>query len=232
MFRIEECLEKEREWHTHRRRHANAGLVRRRVHLGKEIYERDILPQIEADHFGEYVAIDVETGGWAVADTTRVAVERLRAQHPDAVDVLCERVGYRALRSFGAGSQRRTEVIEGAVNPAYEAVVALLLQGPDGRTRDIEAVVDTGYSGFLTLPTALVAELGLPFAYMGQAFLANDAEVDFDVHYVTVLWDDQPRDVEADATGSTPLVGMLLLDMHDLSIQVRNGGRVLIEAMA
>ena len=123
-------------------------------------------------------------------------------------------------------------MIEGAVNPAYEAVVALLLQGPDGRTRDIEAVVDTGYSGFLTLPTALVAELGLPFAYMGQAFLANDAEVDFDVHYVTVLWDDQPRDVEADATGSTPLVGMLLLDMHDLSIQVRNSGRVLIEAMA
>ena len=77
------------------------------VRLGKEIYERDILPQVEADHFGEYVAIDVATGGWAVADTTRVAVERLKAQRPDAVDVLCERVGYRALRSFGAGSLRR-----------------------------------------------------------------------------------------------------------------------------
>ncbi len=73
------------------------------VRLGKEIYERDILPQVEADHFGEYVAIDVETGDWAVADTTRVAVERLRARRPRAVDVLCERVGYRALRSFGAG---------------------------------------------------------------------------------------------------------------------------------
>ena len=33
------------------------------VRLGKEIYERDILPQVESDHFGEYVAIDVETGG-------------------------------------------------------------------------------------------------------------------------------------------------------------------------
>ena len=92
--------------------------------------------------------------------------------------------------------------------------------------------MDTGYSGFLTLPTALVAELGLPFAYIGQAFLANDAEVDFDVHYVTVLWGDRPRDVEADATGSTPLVGMLLLGMHDLNIQVRRGGRALMEAMA
>ncbi len=77
------------------------------VRLGKEIYQRDILPQVETDHFGEYVAIDVETGDWAVADTTRVAVERLREQRPDAVDVLCEKVGYRALRSFGAGSLRR-----------------------------------------------------------------------------------------------------------------------------
>ena len=78
------------------------------IRLGKEIYQRDILPQVEADHVGEYVAIDVETGGWAVADTTRAAVERLREQYPDAVDVLCERVGYRALRSFGAGSLWRT----------------------------------------------------------------------------------------------------------------------------
>ena len=78
------------------------------VRLGKEIYRRDILPQVETGHFGEYVAIDVETGDWAVAATTRVAVERLREQRPEAVDVLCERVGYRALRSFGAGSLRRT----------------------------------------------------------------------------------------------------------------------------
>lgn len=67
------------------------------VRLGKEIYRRDILPQVETDHCGEYVAIDVETGNWTVADTTRAAV-----------DVLCERVGFRALPSFGAGSLRRT----------------------------------------------------------------------------------------------------------------------------
>ena len=123
-------------------------------------------------------------------------------------------------------------MIEGIVNAAYEAVLTLPLQDPEGKMREIEAVIDTGYSGFLTLPPGLVAELELPFAYMGQAFLANDAEVDFDVHYVTILWDGQPRDIEADATGSTPLVGMLLLDDHDLSIQVRHGGRVLIQAAA
>ena len=78
----------------------------------------------------------------------------------------------------------------------------------------------------------MVAELGLPFTYMGQAVLANDAEVDFDVHYVTVLWDGRPRDIEADATGSTPLLGMLLLDGHSLNIEVENGGDVVIQARA
>ena len=37
--------------------------------LGKEIYERDIRPKVEASHSGEYVAIDVETEDWAIADT-------------------------------------------------------------------------------------------------------------------------------------------------------------------
>ena len=36
--------------------------------LGDEIYDRDIRPQVEAEHDGEYVAIDVDSGNWAVSD--------------------------------------------------------------------------------------------------------------------------------------------------------------------
>ena len=104
--------------------------------------------------------------------------------------------------------------------------------GPEGRTRRIEAVIDTGYSGYLTLSAELVAELELPFAYMGQAFLANDAEAHFDVHDVTVLWDGQPRQIKVDAMGSIPLAGMLLLDSHSLHIDVEYGGSVIIRARA
>ena len=74
--------------------------------LGKEIYQRDVRSRVEADHFGAYVAIDVESGEWAIANSDGEALERLRAQRPGAVDVLMERVGYRALHSFGAGSLR------------------------------------------------------------------------------------------------------------------------------
>ena len=77
--------------------------------LGKDIYERDIRGQVEADHHGEIVAIDVDSETWAVAEGETAAVDRLRAIRPSAVNILCERVGYRALRSFGAGSLRRIE---------------------------------------------------------------------------------------------------------------------------
>ncbi len=77
--------------------------------LGREIYERDIKAQVEADHHGEYIAVDVETGGWAMSDDVLAAAERLRAQHPGAVDVYLLRVGYRALHHFGGRPWRRTE---------------------------------------------------------------------------------------------------------------------------
>ena len=78
------------------------------------------------------------------------------------------------------------------------------------------------------MPPSLVAE-ELPYVLTSRATLADDTEVGFSVYRVTALWDSRPRHIEADAVGSTPLVGMSLLDDHDLSIQVRNGGRVVIE---
>ena len=77
--------------------------------LGDEIYERDIRRQVEADHHGEVVAIDVESGSWAIAKDEMAATNRLQSQRPDAYDVWCLRVGYRALYSFGGRSLRRAE---------------------------------------------------------------------------------------------------------------------------
>lgn len=69
--------------------------------LGDEIYERDIRAQVEPNHHGEYVAIDVDTGCWAVAAELRDAAKRLRSEQPDAIDVWLLRVGHRALHHFG-----------------------------------------------------------------------------------------------------------------------------------
>ena len=77
--------------------------------LGRDIYERDIRHKVETDHVGKIVAIDVETGIWAMGDETMDAREHLRAKRPEAVNVLFERVGYWAAASMGGGLQRRTD---------------------------------------------------------------------------------------------------------------------------
>ena len=59
----------------------------------RAMYEQDIRHQVEANHHGEVIAIDVDSGSWAVADEDFAAVVRLREIRPDAFNVLCE-VGY------------------------------------------------------------------------------------------------------------------------------------------
>ena len=121
-------------------------------------------------------------------------------------------------------------MIEGVVSATYEPIVALVVQGPSGHTRETEAVVDTGYNGFLTLPAGLVTELGLPLASTGWAVLADGSEISFDVHYGTLLWDGDQRYIRVDVADTTPLVGMRLLDGHSLYMEVEDGGRVVIQA--
>ena len=121
-------------------------------------------------------------------------------------------------------------MIQGRVNGALEAMVRLVIQGSFGRTREIEAVVDTGYTGFLTLPLALVAELELSYASRGKAFLADGTVADFDVYDAVVMWEGHPVPVEVDATGDRPLLGMELLRGYSLHVEVSEGGRVVIEA--
>ena len=122
-------------------------------------------------------------------------------------------------------------MIKGVVNASYESVITLSIQGPAGQAREIEAVIDTGFTGFLTVTPALATELGLDFRGISRATLADGSEVTFPYYGVAVLWDGQSRYIEADAADTIPLVGMRLLDSHSLYVEVENGGRVVVQAM-
>lgn len=75
--------------------------------LGKEIYERDIRHLVEADHHGQVVAIDIDSGSYALGENAIDASELLRSCHPDAV-VWLMRVGHETLYRFGGSSLRRS----------------------------------------------------------------------------------------------------------------------------
>ena len=123
-------------------------------------------------------------------------------------------------------------MITGHVNAYYEAVVTLMLRGPTGQTREIEAIVDTGFTGFLIVTPAMVAAFDLPFQIKGRATLADGRETTFPMHAVTVMWNGQAVIVDAEAAGTTPLVGMRLLDDHRLCVDIHDGARVIIERRA
>lgn len=123
-------------------------------------------------------------------------------------------------------------MITGSVNAEHEAVVRLRLQGPEGQEQDVDAVMDTGFNGFLSLPPALLTAPGCPRIGLGRALLANGSSELFDLHEVVVLWDGQPRTVEADAADTDALMGMSLIDGHELRIRATDGGLVTIEAFA
>ena len=102
--------------------------------------------------------------------------------------------------------------------------------GPDEQARRIEEVIDTGFTGFLTMPTGLVAELRLPFVNTSQAILADGSEATLNAYRATVLRDGYQKHVGAYAPDASPLIGMRMLDDYDLSIQVRDDVRVIIQA--
>ena len=95
----------------------------------------------------------------------------------------------------------------------------------------IEFVVDTGFVGFLTLPSVAVAAMGLPFEYDTPANLADDSEVQLPVHGATILWEGLPRRVRVLATGKRPLLGMSLLYGSTLNIECTEAGVVRVEPL-
>jgi len=121
-------------------------------------------------------------------------------------------------------------MITGQVNSKREAVVLLTVCGPQGETREIEAIIDTGYSNYLTLPTEMIATLGLSTIGTEQLTLADGSEITSELCLATIVWDGQERTIEVDTLESEPLIGLALLEGYDLNIRITVGGRVTIES--
>ena len=72
---------------------------------GDELYEQQIRSLVEEGNRGKVVAIDIESGAYAVAEDALSASHRLLAQTPSA-EIWCVRVGHRALHRMGGHALR------------------------------------------------------------------------------------------------------------------------------
>lgn len=122
-------------------------------------------------------------------------------------------------------------MIHGVVNPNCEATIPLVIGNENLQTRVINAVIDTGYTGFLSLPSEIITALNLPWTGIDRGTLGDGSEVTFEVYAVTVIWNGQYRSIPVNEAETDPLVGMSLLYGYDLRIQTVEGGNVSIEAI-
>jgi clan AA aspartic protease len=123
-------------------------------------------------------------------------------------------------------------MIIGVMTANREAVIHMLVRGSRGQERQVEAVIDTGFTGFLTLPVELITDLALSFAGTTQATLGDGSEVHMDAFEATVLWDHQERSVVVLAAEGGALVGMAMLSGYRVTLEVKDGGSVIIEALS
>jgi hypothetical protein len=59
-------------------------------------------------------------------------------------------------------------MITGTVNADFEPIISLSIRGSDGNIYPHNAIVDTGFNGWLSLPPEFIAQLNLKWKSQGR----------------------------------------------------------------
>ena len=110
-----------------------------------------------------------------------------------------------------------------------EPRVAVSVAGGSGVARTVNATMDTGFTGWLTLPPDIIRQLGLQYRGTRTVSLANGQEWPVELYLGFISWDDRilPRLIHQ--SDGNPLIGMNLMTGFRLTMDIRAGGDVVIE---
>ena len=123
-------------------------------------------------------------------------------------------------------------MLTGTVSDELQAWVAVEVLDGNGQPRPVEVVLDTGFNGDLALPPTTIRRLNLPPEIRRPAVTATGDRYSLMTYRATVLWDGQPRYVQVIEADSEPLLGMELLLDSLVTLEVRDGGHVTVDALS
>ena len=95
--------------------------------------------------------------------------------------------------------------------------------------RQCEVVIDTGFTDWLMLPEAVIAELGLVSQGKVSVTLATGEESQVDYYLTRALWHDELSWVEIIGSLDQSLLGMEMLRSYRLAMDAWVGGEVVVE---
>ena len=122
-------------------------------------------------------------------------------------------------------------MITGIVNADLEAIIPISIFDFEGKVYTQNAIVDTGFNGWLSLPNDLITQLHLRWKRRGRAMLGDGSECVFNIYEAVVIWDGIHLTIPIDEADSEPLVGMSLMENYQLIVQVFEGGLVELRKM-
>jgi len=112
-----------------------------------------------------------------------------------------------------------------------EAILPLNVRGPRGATLSIQAVLDTGFDGWLTLSADQIAYLGLPYREEAHYVLADGSQTVSRLFEGEIDWFGRRRRILAVEMDGGPLVDMATLTGCSIAIDVIENGPVEIRLL-
>ena len=119
-------------------------------------------------------------------------------------------------------------MISGTVFPNREALVAVELLSADGQFQPFEFILDTGFTGDLSLPSGTIRTLLTGRRAQSQVELADGSKPTVYTWQATALWDNETRPVLIVESDGDPLLGMGLLWQNRITLEARPYGSVVI----
>ncbi len=115
--------------------------------------------------------------------------------------------------------------MNGRVDDSGRALLSVSIRPSDTKAaQEIQAWIDTGFTGDLVLPEDSILKLGLQHSGTVKAILADGSEVTLKTYACLINWFGEDRYLEVVGNdGEYPLLGVGLLVGHDLSVSYRTG---------
>ena len=122
-------------------------------------------------------------------------------------------------------------MMQGVVNLRREATLTVVIGNSNRKLQKIDAVIDTGFNGFLSLPSEIINNLNLSWSGSDIVTLGDGSETFFDLYIATIIWDGKYREIDIVESETEPLLGMAMLYGYRLQVDNIEGGVVQIEAL-
>ena len=196
---------------------------------GEALYVEHIRDKVHPQHQGKFLVIDIETGEYEIDADDLAARNSCLPIIPTQSFTACAS-GIRPLTASAAAG--KCVMMTGRVTANREAVIELEVVGSNQTKGKVEAVMDTGFNGYLILPSDLVNRFKLQLAGNRRATLGDGNTVVLDGYLANVVWHDQEREILVLQAEGGPLIGMSLLYGNRVTAAIVDGGDVRIEPLS